>query len=174
MKNTFLLLTILFIGSCSDAAETSSNQHASMCEFQLSKLSVCKLGELSIKLNTKKISEDEVAITSMIVTSKHNEYDLMLSDEVSLIDGDIGYITNEDINFDGYADIAITTSFGTPNLYLDYWVYDKVKEGFVYVGHYSKFDIDADKKTLQSDEKINAAHYKKSSYRWQGSALIKE
>jgi len=87
-------------------------------------------------------------------------------------DRDTGYIKNKDINFDGHADIAITTSFGTPNLYFDYWVYDTKEEGFIYVGNYGDFDIDIDKKILLTNEKINAANYKKSSYQWQGNTLI--
>ena len=67
--------------------------------------------------------------------------------------------------------MALTTSFGTANLYLDYWLFDSSTKKFIFVGNFSQFKIDKKNKTLTSIEKQNAARYVTKVFQWKGVTL---
>ncbi|MBU6950695.1 hypothetical protein [Hahella sp. HN01] len=86
--------------------------------------------------------------------------------------GDRGYISFEDINFDNHADIAVTTSLGAANLYLDYWVYSEEQKRYVKVGNYPVFKLQPDTQTLTTEVRLNAAQYDRKAYQWRGLELV--
>ena len=75
--------------------------------------------------------------------------------------------------FDSVPDIAITTSFGLADLYIDYLVYDTIKKKYSYVGNFTQFNIH-NNKILSNVVKISAAKYKNMVYSWKGFKLTRK
>ncbi len=173
MVKYLYLVFLLFGTACSEASNVRSNA-AIQCEISINKPQTCHLDGMRIHLETKKVEDDEYLLSQLTATLENKSHSLAISDQVSMLDGDIGFIRIEDINFDGALDIGITTSFGTSNLYLDYWVYDTHQKEFHYIGNYSIFSLDASTKTIHTNTKKNAAHYDKKTYSWNGLSLSEQ
>lgn len=167
MRAYIILLLLLFAG-CTGASETEKE-----CLFQFSSSVNCKLNNLDVVLISEKVANDEKNLKTLKVKSNGHDFILNISKDTSMLDGDKGLIVLQDINFDSYPDIAISTSFGASNLYMDYWIYDKGKNKFRYLGNFSRFTINKKDKSLSNTVKINAANYRKSVYRWSGTTLVK-
>ncbi len=122
----------------------------------------------------KKIGEDEVAVTGITVNIDGKKQNLAMIDDYTFLQGDTGYILFDDINFDGQTDIAVTTSFGTPNLYLNYWVFEPRQNQFKFVGNYSRLKLNHKDKILSNTEKVSAAKYINNQYFWKNGVLTKK
>lgn len=123
------LLSILFLNICNaQAKENYLNETKAECQFSFQSITECpyKTPEYAVVVNieSEKIANDEKSIKKINVSINGSQQTLMVSQDTSILDGDIGYISFADINFDNVPDLALTTSFGTPNLYLDYWIFD--------------------------------------------------
>jgi len=127
-----------------------------------------------VLLNTEPLAADEKILKSLQLVYKGSTHSLSVSKDTHMLEGDKGYISFADINFDGLADIAITTSFGLGNLYLDYWVYDSVNNQYNFLGNFSKFTLSPADKTLSNVVKLNAVNYENYTYHWQGLSLVKQ
>lgn len=68
--------------------------------------------------------------------------------------------------------LAITTSFGVANLYLDYWVYLPEEEAFEYVGNYPSLTPDEDTQTLESHTRQSADSYDQTTWVWRQGELV--
>jgi hypothetical protein len=179
MKNKLILCSLLFINACD--AQPKQNQAAASqteCEFSSTQLNTCmyktSLYDVKISIESEVVSDDEKTIKK--ITAKVNNVDqsLEVSPDTSILDGDLGYISFADINFDKVPDLALTTSFGTPNLYLDYWVYDSKQKKYISVGNYPKFTINEQKKTLSATIKSNAENYHNIEWHWNNNTLEKK
>lgn len=180
-KKIGLTIFLLFTASCGAERPTSE-------EAPLSKQSECVIGfennqPCHLELNSKALEievvlqdvfEDEKRLDEIIVLTHHKKYSLKIPTETFLMDGDKGHISINDINFDGAPDIAVTTSFRTANLYLDYWVYDPSSESFHYIGNLPSLEIDTSTQSITSTERLNAVDYKKSQWIWQDNTLVKK
>ncbi len=160
--------TILFaLSACADTTEDAPEQALqNECVYHFALDKICNMGTHSVSINYTALSDDERLLTSAEVATPTKRHRLPISDDTSLLDGDTGLIKTEDINFDGHPDLAISTSFGTANLYFDYWVYDPDTGGFISVGNYSQLTIHKENKTLSTTEKSNAVTYKTTTYQW--------
>jgi len=132
----------------------------------------CKYKKLVANLIVEDIASDEKSLKELNIDYKGEKHRLTISDDVSMLKGDRGYISFEDINFDGVADIALTTSFGLANLYLDYWVYNANLNKYIYIGNHAKFDINYKNHSLSNTAKVSAAKYDKKIYTWKDFNLI--
>ncbi len=172
------LLIIIFmfvIAGCSDATEDKvSNTKPETCEFTFKSTGPCIYKNITVNLDVKKVALDEKLLQRLNVEKQDQKNQLDISKDTSILDGDKGYISFADINFDSIPDISITTSFGLANLYIDYWVYDAAKKKYSYVGNFTKFKINSNNRTLSNVVKISAAKYKNTTYRWEGYKLIKK
>lgn len=180
-KKIGLTIFLLFTASCGAERPTSE-------EAPLSKQSECVIGfennqPCHLELNSKALEievvlqdvfEDEKRLDEIIVLTHHKKYSLKIPTETFLMEGDKGHISINDINFDGAPDIAVTTSFRTANLYLDYWVYDPSSESFHYIGNLPSLEIDTSTQSITSTERLNAVDYKKSQWIWQDNTLVKK
>lgn len=155
--------------ACSDAANTTGLK----CHFSYSDNGVCEFDQSKVSLLLEPIADDEKLITGIIVERNNKTHQLKLAEETILLTGDMGVILSDDINFDGFEDLAISTSFGLANLYLDYWIFDAQSQVYKYVGNYSKFSLDIKSKTVSSRVKHNAAKVELHHYRWHGNNLVK-
>lgn len=173
MKHAHLTLAVLLIASCGSAEQPGSNNIN--CEFSFDHLEPCVHRivdeEITVRFNTSVIADDEIALHALEVAN--NDHLAMLTVTAdTLIAGDVGYISFVDINFDSIPDLALTTSFGTPNLYLDYWVYNPDQKNYVAVGNLPMLTIDSVAKTLTAEVKINAASYEKKTWGWREGELV--
>lgn len=168
MKN-ILAITIFILAGCTNATEVEKE-----CVFLFSSANKCSLNDTAVELVLKKIADDEKLIKSLKVSVNTKIQELKVSDDISILDGDKGLIVLQDINFDSYLDIAVSTSFGLPNLYMDYWVYDSNNKNFIYIGNYTRFTIDKKNKKLSNRVKINAAKYENQKHTWKGINLVKQ
>ncbi len=172
MKIIFPLLPLLFLQPClAQEINTLNNT----CEFSFEKLDPCSYQinskPITVTIKSTNIADDEKLITQLVTNVNENSQTLTVIENTSLLEGDIGYISFSDINFDDVPDLAITTSFGTPNLYLDYWVFDSATKQYVYVGNYSEFTLDKKNQTVTTTVKDGADSYTTTKWYWKGTEL---
>jgi len=177
MKNKLILCFLLFVNACDAQPKQQATAPKTECEFSFKELNTCNFKtstyEVKATIESEIVAEDEKIIKKIITELNDVEQILPVSPDTSLLDGDIGYISFADINFDKVPDLAITTSFGTPNLYLDYWVYDTKQKKYISVGNYPKFTINEQKKILSAKIKSDAATYQNIEWHWNNNALQK-
>ena len=163
------------ISGCSDAAEdTKLITKPEICELSFKNIGPCVYGDVKVNLEVEKVATDEKLLQRLNVEKQGEKFSMNISKDTSILDGDKGYISFADINFDSVPDISITTSFGLANLYMDYWVYDSVNKAYSYVGNFSAFKIDRKNKTLSNVAKSSAAEYIYTTYTWNGLKLNKK
>ena len=172
----FILASIFIVG-CSESIGLEPVKNSDVeCTFQFSSEPVCSYtkDKYSIKVSiiTKKLADDEVALTNANVSLDGKQHTLVISPDVSMIKGDIGIISFADINFDGIPDIAVSTSFGVANRYFDYWVYDPKGHAYHSTGNYPKLIANPADKTLSASVKQSAASYQTLKYSWDGDKLV--
>jgi len=171
----FIFSLIFIFSACTDATENKKVTDAvESCDIFFKNAGPCLYKEINVEIEVKEIASDEVLLKSLNVINNGKRHSLQIMSETSMLDGDRGYISFSDINFDGVPDIAITTSFGLANLYIDYWVYDSQNHKYRYIGNYSKFELNQKLKTLSNVIKVNAAEYENNTYSWEGYKLIKK
>jgi len=169
-----IVILFFFITGCSEAAEKQiASSDKLMCEFGFKDNVHCAYQNMQVNVIKIPIAFDEARISQLNVNYFDNFYVLNVSKDTTIINGDKGYILFDDINFDGIPDIAITTSFGLANLYMDYWVFDKNNNKFKYVGNFPKFTIDPTNKKLINEVRVSASIYKKNVYSWKNYTLKK-
>lgn len=171
----FIFSLIFVFSACTDATENrKATETVESCDIFFNNAGPCLYKEIKVDIEVKEIASDEVLLKSLNVINNGNRHSLQIMSETSMLDGDRGYISFTDINFDGFPDISITTSFGLANLYLDYWVYDSQNHKYLYIGNYSKFELNDKLKTLSNVIKVNAAKYENNTYSWKGYKIIKK
>lgn len=172
-KAVFLIL--FFVQACEAQQDTFDQALEKECEISFGKFDQCSFKtpsyEISVDVITEDVAEDEKLISAVVIKNNSTEQTLPVTEATSMLDGDIGYISFSDINFDSVPDLAIPTSFGTPNLYLDYWVYDSQKQGYEYVGNFPQFSIDKTKKIITTRVKESAADYQVAEWHWKEGKL---
>ena len=172
MNRYLPLLSFLFLQACIAQEENSKND---ICEFSFDEMMPCTFYNNNIEITTAikatDIAEDEKLVDQLEVHMGKTKQTLKITENTSLLAGDIGFISCADINFDNQPDLAITTSFGTPNLYLDYWVFNLATQKYEYVGNYSEFTLDTKNKTITTTVKDNAESYTTTKWYWQGTEL---
>lgn len=143
------------------------------CDLFFSGPDSCSFENIKINIEDEKVAFDEKILKTLKIIHHDIKQTLHITKNTSMLDGDRGYISFADINFDNIPDLAITTSFGLANLYLDYWVFDNSKKKYVYLGNFTRFKLNTENKTLSNVVKLNAANYENSTFKWQGLKLIK-
>ncbi len=98
--------------------------------------------------NTKSISSINVSIPPASNTTQI----LNVSKMEPIYDDDEFLIIAEDINNDGYNDLALTTSYGITNKYIDYWIFDNKNNKFSFIGNYPILSINKQNNTISSYE----------------------
>lgn len=172
---TSIVFVLLFHSlSCSADKIISADLNLETCDFLFKTRGFCKFKGLTVNINTKSLSADEKILQNLNIVSQENNFILNLTKDVTMLDGDKGYISFADINFDSIPDISITTSFGLANLYMDYWVYDSVNKAYSYIGNFSSFKINNKSKMLSNVVKSSAAGYINTTYIWNGLKLKKK
>ncbi len=159
------------ISGCTDASEDAKSE---ICEISFKNTGPCVYGDIKVNLYFKKVAIDEKILQRIDVEKHGKKFSINISKDTSILDGDKGYISFADINFDSIPDISITTSFGLANLYMDYWVYDSVNHVYSYVGNFSSFKINSKNKTLSNIAKSSAAEYINTTYTWHRLKLKKK
>lgn len=138
------------------------------CVFQFSEHPTCTYaaGASSIQLTlaASRIADNEIELTRAEVSIDGKQHELQLSADTSMIEGTAGSVLFDDIDFDGTADLAISTSFGTANQYLDYWIYDPAARQYIAVGNFPRLKPDPAAKTLEADVRVNAATHETQMY----------
>lgn len=173
---TIIIFCAFMCSACNAQQQQSiGNSSKADCAISFSQLDKCvyQLGEytIEVKIGYENLGKDEKSLSTLNVTFNNKMQSLIISPNTTIIDGDIGYLVFTDINFDNTPDLAITTSFGTPNIYLDYWVFDVQQSKYSFVGNYPQFFIDSDAKTLSATVKDNAEKYRIFKWKWSGSKL---
>lgn len=145
------------------------------CVFEFGATPVCSYvaGPLTIQLTlaTTKIAGNEIELTQANVALEGKQHELKLSDDTSMTEGSKGSVLFGDINFDGVPDLAVSTSFGTANQYLDYWIYDPAAKEYAFVGNFPRLVADLATRTLKADVRINAASHETQVYEVAGNKL---
>ncbi len=180
MKKFLGFCSLVVLTACTDATEkqevSKGNDiaQALKCEISIGSLEACAVGDIYSELVIEKLADDEIQLNRLLVNYKGKQHQLNISEDTSMLGDDIGFQKIEDVNFDGHLDIAVTTSFGLANLYMDYWVFDSEKNSYVYIGNHTQFSLDKKNKTLRHTTKINAENYEERSYKWEGNKLIQQ
>ena len=148
-----------------------------LCDFDFYRIDECHMTvdqqRLTVSINTMLTSEHERQLTHVVVNNGNDTFTLPFSQSVSIMPGDRGYILVEDINFDKHPDIAVSTSFGVANPYLDYWVTSENAEHFHHIGHFPRLKVDSDTHTLSATVRVNAATYENKKWRWENRELVR-
>lgn len=172
-----IFCSAFMVGTCHAQQAPINNDARTGCEFSFNDLTQCNYTlpgySVEITLVSERQGRDEKLLTAANVSVNNKAQVLTISPDTSFLDGDRGYVMFTDINFDNVPDLAVTTSFGTPNLYLDYWVFDVQQQQYVSVGNYPKFTINQDTKTLSATIKDNAENYQTLQWKWNRNKLEK-
>ena len=179
MKNKLIFCALLFVNACdAQPKQNEINIPKVECEFSFKELNPCAYKtssyDIKVAIVSENVADDEKTIKKITTKINNLEQVLPVTNDTSILDGDLGYISFADINFDKIPDLALTTSFGTPNLYLDYWVFDPQQKKYVSVGNYPKFTINEKSKTLSAKIKNNAEDYQNVEWRWDNNKLQKK
>lgn len=170
-----LIIFMFIISGCSDANEDyKSITKSEVCELFFKSTGPCVYGDVKVNLDVKKVAADEKLLQRLNIEKQGKMFSMNISKDTSILDGDKGYISFADINFDSIPDISITTSFGLANLYMDYWVYDSVNKKYSYVGNFAAFKINNKNRTLSNVVKSSAVDYINTTYIWNGFKLYKK
>ena len=167
IKRIILVISIFLIANLAYAELLKKD-----CAILFAKNNVCQLKGLDVELISEKIADDEIKLTTLKVIHKGVEQLLSITKDTTFIDGDKGVILFQDINFDSYPDLAVSTSFGVANNYMDYWVYDLASNKYTYAGNHVRFEINNNEKTVSNTVKLNAAKYINNVYKWDGIKLV--
>ena len=171
----FIISFIIIFSACSAATDDKEiTTGIETCDVLFKKSNPCIYMGIKVRLVTEKIADDEKKLKILDVTYQERQQLLKITEDSSMLEGDRGYISFADINFDGTPDIAITTSFGLANLYLDYWVYDTGKNKYIYLGNFTEFKLDKKQRTLSNVTKMNAAKYTNATFLWKGYNLVEK
>lgn len=168
MKFTTTLLTMPLCG-CAAIAVTISQ--AGECRFDFHQQPPCNQGGYRVSIQTSPLAADEIRLKALAVSYHGKQQILGITPGTSLLTGDKGLILVEDINFDGMDDIAVSTSFGLANQYMDYWVFDKAKDRFIKLGNHARFTLHPADKALSNTVKVDAAHYRKQVFYLAGEQI---
>ncbi|MGM8224970.1 XAC2610-related protein [Cellvibrio sp. ARAG 10.3] len=172
-KAVFLIL--IFVQACEAKQDTFDQALEKECGIAFGKLDECSFKtpsyDISVAIITEDVAEDEKLISAVVIKNNSTKQTLPVTEATSMLDGDVGYISFSDINFDSVPDLAIPTSFGTPNLYLDYWVYDVQKQAYEYLGNFPQFSIDKKRKIITTRVKESAAEYQIAEWHWNKGKL---
>lgn len=154
---------------------TAASAADTECVFEFSATPTCSYieGSLSIQLTlvTTKIADNEIELSQANVAIEGKQHELRLSADTSMTEGNKGSVLFDDISFDGMPDLAVSTSFGTANQYLDYWIYDPAAKEYASVGNFPRLVPDAATKTLKADVRMNAASHETQVYAVVGNKL---
>jgi hypothetical protein len=171
MKVLYTLTTVALLG-CSEIAGSASG--GAECNFDYSNLQVCTQSDYKVVIQSHRLAVDEIQLQALQANYRGKQQLLDISDDTSMLEGDKGIILFEDINFDGIPDLAVSTSFGLANLYMDYWTFDKEKDQFVKVGNYARFTLHPSDKSLSNTVKTDAATYQENTYTWKSGKLVRK
>ena len=170
-----IFLALLSIHACEAQPDTAHQAVERECEISFQKFGPCTLKtseyKISAKIITEDIAEDEKLISAVAIKNNNVVQTLSITEGTSMLDGDVGYVSFSDINFDNIPDLAVPTSFGTPNLYLDYWVFDAQQKKYSFVGNYPQLSIDKTKKIITTRVKESAASYQVTQWNWKEGNL---
>lgn len=176
LPTTFALstLTLLTLSSTS-CFSTNAPLHLKDCYFNSDLSTPCTFSlfnkPASIQIQGVKQSNEEVLLKTVLIQINETKQELSLSEATIMFTGDTGYMIFDDINFDGFPDLGISTSFGIANHYFDYWVFNVEEKKFNKIGNYPRFTLHPEQKTLSYSVKINAAEYQEKSYQWRDGSL---
>lgn len=173
MKSYFIVLILLLV-ACSSAADSSSPDSDAECLFDINSQAICSHSDIRVSMRFDKVANDESRLLSLEVTYRGKQHSLSITPDTTMLSGDKGVISFEDINYDSVPDIAVSTSFGVSNLYMDYWIYNNLKKKYLHIGNYSRFSLNPKNKTLTNTVKINAEKYEKNVYSWNGFKLTRK
>lgn len=177
MKFFSLIFLSLFVSSCSASQDKNASTPDIDCDIYFDRLNNCSYKNadyhVTVKVISESLAEDEKLLKTLLVTTDKKEHTLSITPDTAILDGDTGYISFTDINFDGISDLAITTSFGTPNLYLDYWVFNPKNSSYIFVGNFPKFILNKKDKTLSATVKNSAENYETKKWKWENNNLKK-
>jgi hypothetical protein len=174
-----LILACICLTACNNAVGVEPLSNAGTeCLFKFNAKPVCTYQydkhTISVLLITKLIAENEMELSQAAVEMDGIKTIQNISPDTSMLDGDIGIVLFDDINFDGTPDLAISTSFGVANQYFDYWVRDNASGKYLSLGSLPKLSLNKTSKTLEATVKLNAANYEKQVYEWLGNNLIRK
>lgn len=173
MKN-FILISIFVFTACTNASDNRvAVPDSNRCNISFTSLGPCSFKGVRVEVIAEQLAEDEKEISELKIQQQGRVLSVKPIETISLLNGDKGFVDFSDISFDGVPDLAITSSFGVANLYLEYWVFDTSSGQYRYIGNYAVFDIDEKNKTLKNQVKVNAATYESSVFNWKGQQLIK-
>ena len=173
-----LALSIIIVGITDSLSAGDANSQGLECVFQFSAEPVCSYRsgkhDVVVKLQTKKLAEDELVLVRAHVVYNGRSHVLPLSPEVSMVAGNVGVVSFADINFDNVPDLAVSTSFGIANQYFDYWTYDPIGNSYITTGNYPKLAPRRADKTLSATVKLDAANHEQQTYSWMTGRLIRK
>ncbi|HEY0037877.1 MAG TPA: hypothetical protein VGB66_14370 [Longimicrobium sp.] len=79
----------------------------------------------------------------------------------------------EDLDRDGYADLALSTAQGMVNLYYDYWRFDSRGGHFVALGNYPVLERVGNTGELATFERGSCCTYARHRYHFAGDTLVR-
>lgn len=115
----------------------------------------------------------EQVITHITITAAGLSQNLPVSADTTLHEQATGIVFMPDINADGHPDLALMTSYGTPNSYYDYWLFLPRTGKFQFTGNFPKLEKSAEGNYWQADVKLDAVHTEKQCFYWQSEVFIR-
>ncbi|WLQ11713.1 hypothetical protein O5O45_18460 [Hahella aquimaris] len=170
------LLLFPIITSCGVSPLQSISKDGDACLFGVGRIPTCEHASTSLQVKASPVlaplADDQVLLQAVEASLNGQEQRLEIAPDTVFFAGDIGHIAFDDINFDGFPDLAITTSAGAKHVFLDYWLYSQNAKRFVRLGNLPELSADPATQTLSLQVQVSETQYERKRLKWNGSNLI--
>src|SRR5262245_54565099 len=144
------LVGLVLLSGCVSVVTAGPVQDCKPCLFQVA----AGLSDYALMFQTRTVAGGARVVDSIVLQRAGKEVQrLSVPAMEPVLPGGAFVFDAQDINFDGYNDLALAVVQGVANTYAMYWLFDPVHGRFTALGRYPWFTVDAPRKRLSTYER---------------------
>src|SRR6266446_1820449 len=138
------------LGGCLGVATAGPVQDCQPCRFR----PAAGMSEVSLVFHLRTLAGGERVVEEIVVQQAGQDIQRLPVPEMEpVLPGESFIFDEQEINFDGYNDLALAVARGIANTYAMYWLFDPSRGRFTPVGRYPWLTVDAIHKRLSAYER---------------------